>query len=309
MIRNVVRWVLWPVFIVAGIVGFGWGSSLGLDANQQMMVPGLFMIVLFGLERWLPHHGDGGHPEVRHDVGHILLGFAGNPLGAALFLVAAAAVAGTISDRWGGNLWPTEWHFAAEVGLVIVCGDAIEYWRHRMGHHNAFFWRFHSLHHSVQSLDVLKSGRNHFMDMVLRALFVFTPLVIIGVPAEILPWYAVAVTILGPIAHANLDLRVPSWMHRVFLTPELHRIHHARALELAQSNFANVMPIWDMLFGTYRGHEHDTDTFGIEDDPMPSGFMGQIIAPFTPSFGKETELAPQPTSPTARQASSMAVSR
>ena len=287
---HLTRWLLWPVVVAASFAGFALAMHLEWDPNRQMILPGIVIAVLFLLEPRIPHHGDGGHPRAAlvNDIGHNLLGFAGNPLGQLIFLSAAAGLAGAISERWGGNLWPTAWPMWLQVLLVIVLGDGLEYARHRIAHTHPFFWRFHALHHSMETLDAMKSGRNHFMDLVFRALFVYAPLVALGAPTEVLIWIPAVVTVLGPIAHANLDLRLPAFVHWLVLTPQLHRIHHASALDRAQSNYANVFPFWDMLFGTYRGWRDDTSThFGIENDPMPRGFVRQVLAPFTPKWGEE----------------------
>jgi sterol desaturase/sphingolipid hydroxylase (fatty acid hydroxylase superfamily) len=76
-------------------------------------------------------------------------------------------------------------------------------------------------------------------------------------------------------------VRIPAFLHRVVMTPQVHRIHHARAPELAFSNYAGVFPIWDVLFGTFQDPTRvEPDAFGIENDSMPASLWGQIAAPF-----------------------------
>ncbi len=93
--------------------------------------------------------------------------------------------------------------------------------------------------------------------------------------------YAAAVTVFGPVAHANVSLRVPSFLHRLVMTPQVHRIHHARPLALSCSNYANVFPIWDVLFGTFT-HPDEVSSFdyGVEEGTQPDDFVGQTLAPF-----------------------------
>ena len=130
-------------------------------------------------------------------------------------------------------------------------------------------------------MNVLKSGRGHFLDMSFRSLCVYAPMVAIGVPTEVLLWYAAAITVFGPIGHSNVAVRLPSFVHRLVLTPQAHRIHHARDVGLAMSNYANVFPLWDILFGSFEHPDkHRPPEFGVEDDPMPRSFAGQLLAPF-----------------------------
>ena len=126
----------------------------------------------------------------------------------------------------------------------------------------------------------MKSGRGHFLDMLLRNLVVYAPLALVGTPREVLLAYAAAVTVFGPIAHANVSVAVPSFLHRLVLTPQVHRIHHARAMALSCSNYANVLPLWDVLFGSFE-HPDRTPAFdyGCEDDRRPQGFIDQILDP------------------------------
>jgi sterol desaturase/sphingolipid hydroxylase (fatty acid hydroxylase superfamily) len=70
-------------------------------------------------------------------------------------------------------------------------------------------------------------------------------------------------TAINFIEHANV--RVSASFDRlvrlVFVTPDMHRIHHSSAPGESRSNFANTFSWWDRLFGTYvdqpsAGHDH-----------------------------------------------------
>jgi sterol desaturase/sphingolipid hydroxylase (fatty acid hydroxylase superfamily) len=72
-----------------------------------------------------------------------------------------------------------------------------------------------------------------------------------------------------------------SFVHRLLLTPQGHRIHHAGDLELAMHNYANVFAFWDVLFGTFRHpDERPHPVLGDVDESMPATFAGQLLAPF-----------------------------
>jgi DNA-binding winged helix-turn-helix (wHTH) protein/tetratricopeptide (TPR) repeat protein len=130
-------------------------------------------------------------------------------------------------------------------------------------------------------MNVIKSSRGHFLDMLFRNLVCYAPLALIGMPRELMLSYAAAVTVFGPVSHANLSLVVPSFLYRLVLTPQVHRIHHARPIELSCSNYANVFPILDVLFGSFA-HPDEVPPFdyGVEESTQPDGFIGQTLAPF-----------------------------
>jgi sterol desaturase/sphingolipid hydroxylase (fatty acid hydroxylase superfamily) len=43
----------------------------------------------------------------------------------------------------------------------------------------------------------------------------------------------------------------------VVVTPDLHRIHHSAWKAETNSNFDAVFPVWDLVFGTFRGTARD----------------------------------------------------
>jgi sterol desaturase/sphingolipid hydroxylase (fatty acid hydroxylase superfamily) len=81
--------------------------------------------------------------------------------GAVLWLLVRAqpwlraATPQSISNAVAGLNW---W---LQAPLVILLGDFIIYWGHRLQHRVGFLWRFHSIHHSAEHLDWLAAHREH----------------------------------------------------------------------------------------------------------------------------------------------------
>jgi len=277
------RW-LWPLFVGGSTLVFVIAFARGAADGAVMIVPLAQLALLFAAESWLPFDPHGvarRDPGLRNDLAHI---FFGNSLGTvvsnALVLALTALLAGRLSALAGGTLWPGGWPFAAQAALVIFVADGLDTLRHRWLHASRWLWPLHAVHHAGEHLNVTKSGKNHFLDPGLRGLLVYAPLALLGAPAEALLAHAAAVTVLGPIAHANLDLAVPRWLDRWLMTPAVHRIHHARTLELALHNYTNVFPFWDRLLGTFlEPSEVPRPAAGLERDPNPPGFWAQVVAP------------------------------
>jgi sterol desaturase/sphingolipid hydroxylase (fatty acid hydroxylase superfamily) len=61
--------------------------------------------------------------------------------------------------------------------------------------------------------------------------------------------------------------------------PELHHWHHDRARDAG--NYANISPLMDLLFGTYRCPDHEPPVFGIRE-PIAKSYLGQLLHPFLP---------------------------
>jgi sterol desaturase/sphingolipid hydroxylase (fatty acid hydroxylase superfamily) len=304
--RALARRAAWPAVVVAVTLSFAWAFAHAPRGAAVVGVPVAFIGVLLALEAWLPARPGASpwrDPQIGNDVGHAIVGqgLAG-PLGEVLFLGAAGALAGEVAAQRGAPPWPTGWPFAAQALAAVFLADGLEYARHRLLHGVGWLWPVHALHHAVDRLHVGKASRSHLLDMLGRSLAVYAPLVALGVPADVLAWYPAAVTVFGPIAHANVDVRVPRWLHRLVLTPQVHRIHHARALELSCSNYANVFPLWDLVFGTFTHPDaHPAPEFGIEPDPMPRGFTDQLLAPLRwRALGRAPREALDPATPSPR---------
>lgn len=160
---------------------------------------------------------------------------------------------------------------------MIVLMDFVGYWLHRW-FHGVRLWRFHAIHHSSADLDWLSAARVHpvndIVNKALQALVVVTlgysPLLLAGV----LPFF-VAYAILQ---HANV-----TWdfglLRKVFASPKFHRWHHTAAQEGQDKNFAGLLPLWDILFGTYYMPKEQPRRFGIAD-VVPDNLVGQMVWPF-----------------------------
>ena len=60
---------------------------------------------------------------------------------------------------------------------------------------------------------------------------------------------------------------------------ELHHWHHDRARDAG--NYANISPLMDLIFGTYRCPDHEPESFGIQE-PIPRGYFAQLLYPMLP---------------------------
>src|SRR5213078_4767691 len=78
--------------------------------------------------------------------------------------------------------------------------------------------------------------------------------------------------------HANV--RLPIGPLRMLIgAPELHHWHHDRDRDAG--NYANLSPLMDLLFGTYRCPDHEPESFGVKE-PTPRTYLGFLIQPFLP---------------------------
>jgi sterol desaturase/sphingolipid hydroxylase (fatty acid hydroxylase superfamily) len=183
---------------------------------------------------------------------------------------------------------------------VIFLSDLFVYWGHRLQHRFEFLWRFHSIHHSAEHLDWLAAHREHPLDTVYTMGLINLPAFLLGFPLETLAGLLAFRGMWAIYIHSNV--RLPIGPLRMLIgAPELHHWHHSREREAG--NYANISPLMDLLFGTYRCPPHEPETFGISQ-PIPKSYLGQLLHPFRPnqpqrlppSTNPET-VAPAPINP------------
>src|SRR5215203_4333943 len=90
--------------------------------------------------------------------------------------------------------------------LVVLLGDVLIYWGHRLQHRFDFLWRFHSIHHSSEHLDWLAAHREHPVDTIYTVLIVNLPVFAIGFPIESLAGFAAFRGLWAVFIHANVRL-------------------------------------------------------------------------------------------------------
>jgi sterol desaturase/sphingolipid hydroxylase (fatty acid hydroxylase superfamily) len=161
---------------------------------------------------------------------------------------------------------------------VVLLSDICVYWGHRLQHRVGFLWRFHSIHHSAEHLDWLAAHREHPVDTIYTMTLINLPAFVLGFPLATLAGLIAFRGIWAIYIHSNV--RLPIGPLRVLVgAPELHHWHHDRDRDAG--NYANISPLMDVLFGTYRCPDHEPDAFGLRE-PIAGGYLGQMLQPFLP---------------------------
>lgn len=161
---------------------------------------------------------------------------------------------------------------------MLVIGDFIGYWLHRMFHRGAW-WPFHAVHHSSTELDWLGAVRLHPVNDAVSRLGQAAVLLGLGFVPTAVAGYGGFLTLYAIFLHANL-----SWdlgpLRGVIASPRFHRWHHTKEAEALNKNFAGFFPLWDIVFGTYYMPRGKVPTdFGVPD-AVPMRLWGQLIWPF-----------------------------
>ena len=159
---------------------------------------------------------------------------------------------------------------------VLLLSDLCIYWGHRIQHKIPFLWRFHAIHHSAEHLDWLAAHREHPIDTIYTMTIINLPLMIVGFPIETMGGILAFRGLWAIYIHSNVRLPI-GWVRVIIGAPELHHWHHDR--DRNAGNYANISPLMDVIFGTYRCPNHEPESFGIRE-PIPQNYTGQLLHPF-----------------------------
>lgn len=165
-----------------------------------------------------------------------------------------------------------------QAAAILVLGDFIGYWVHR-AFHGRRLWRVHAVHHSSTQLDWLSSVRVHPLNEAAMRVATTVPVLALGFAplavAGVLPW----LTLMAFVLHANVDW---DWgrLRTVLSSPRFHRWHHSDEAAAQGKNFAGLLPVWDILFGTYYMPKDRVATSFGAAPPVPDDLPGQLLYPF-----------------------------
>jgi len=135
----------------------------------------------------------------------------------------------------------------AIVGYVVITFGS--YWWHRWRHKSSFLWRwFHQLHHSPQRIEVATAFYKHPFEALTNSLLFSAVLyLLLGLAPPAASATALMLGVVELFYHWNV--KTPRWLGFIVQRPESHCIHHQSGLHTY--NYSDL-PVWDMLFGTFR---------------------------------------------------------
>lgn len=159
---------------------------------------------------------------------------------------------------------------------VVLLGDLLVYWGHRLSHRVDFLWRFHRVHHTAESLDWVAAHREHPLDGLYTQLWVNLPALVCGFSVSTVAGVAAFRGMWGVFIHSNVDIPLGPLKY-VLGSPRLHHWHHD-VERGGHVNFANLMPVMDLIFGTYYEPDVEPDEYGIGEE-VPRSYLGQLLHP------------------------------
>jgi sterol desaturase/sphingolipid hydroxylase (fatty acid hydroxylase superfamily) len=277
-VKTLLSYLLWPALFAACTIA----TAAGIARGHGILVFNLAYLALAAtlcvLERVMPHERRWLAPDrqMAADLSHTVLN-----KGVVQMIIVFTTLTGLgrAMGASGPNHWPVGWPWSLQVALCLVLMELGLYWQHRLAHEIPWAWPFHAVHHSVPRLWFFNTGRFHLVDTLSSLVFSLPLVLALGVPNTVLSMAAAVTAFIGLLTHCNIEMRCGP-LNLIFNTPSLHRWHHSPDLREGNKNYGENITLFDHLFGTYFFEARRPPAeIGIAE-PMPTGFLGQLKAPF-----------------------------
>lgn len=233
-----------------------------MSADPKLTILAAIFILLIGAEALFHARARSAPRRLALNLG---LGFLnmglGRLLAAAVTLGAAAYAA---SQNWGlFNLF--DWPLWLVFTLGLLAMEMIIYWQHRLFHTVPFLWRWHSLHHRDEAIDLTTGVRFHPVEAVLSGVIKAAAAIALGLPPIVVLTFETWLTAASLWEHSNLKLppRFDRALRLVFVTPAMHLVHHHDNRADHDTNYGFFLSIWDRLFGTYKSVATHSTKIGL----------------------------------------------
>lgn len=203
-----------------------------------------------------------------------------------LILAAAALVfyAGR-PEAWCGFGPVAQLPPLARAATALICADFANYWVHRAMHASPILWPIHAVHHSSIELAWHSALRIHPLDRLAMRMGVLSVLLPLGFPLGALGGAAIVAGLIGILVHCDSDIDL-GLLRYVIATPRFHRWHHENAPAARGKNLSGILPLWDILFGTfYMPVGQRPERFGPAR-PLPSTFRSHLLDPILTAWRK-----------------------
>jgi sterol desaturase/sphingolipid hydroxylase (fatty acid hydroxylase superfamily) len=258
-------------------------ETIASPFGRLLLFTGLFVLLAL-LEHFFAARRDGQAGD-----GRLLTNFGlglGNSILAVLVPIGAVAGAEFAAARSLGLFHQVAAPSWIMLAALIVARSLAGYGVHRASHAFPWLWRIHRVHHSDRHVDLSTGFRNHPAELLLTTLLAASVTIALGPPV---PVAIVAELILfAPALWTHVDLRLPDRADRllrlVFVTPAMHLVHHSAERGQCDSNYGDLLSVWDRLFGSCRRPGEGVARIGLgaEEDRAADNLWRQLLRPMRP---------------------------
>jgi sterol desaturase/sphingolipid hydroxylase (fatty acid hydroxylase superfamily) len=166
---------------------------------------------------------------------------------------------------------------------------------HYWGHKVRLFWCLHATHHVPEQMNLSVTHAHFFLEAPYADAIRTTVCILLGVEPALLFLIMFIDGTYGAFIHVGENIMKDGrmgFMNKIILTPSHHRVHHARNPLYMDTNFCNLLNIWDKVFGTYQNEEKEIIIeYGITRKMDSGNFLDVYFGEFVALF-KDVAKAP-----------------
>ncbi len=182
-----------------------------------------------------------------------------------------------------------------QVFLALLVIDISLWIRHGFVH--KFLWSFHAVHHSAAEIGWMTTHRLHPLDQMVMGLIDMIVLYVIGFDADGMAIAMVIKNLNNLFIHSNIVLDYPKPWKYIFVSPNMHRWHHATEKEAHDKNFCVVFAFVDYIMGTYYVPDNALPkAYGSADRDMDDierkTILTELLLPFKWSRAQGSAVTP-----------------
>ncbi len=223
-----------------------------LEARTFWLVMAASFLVVAVWESLRPHRELSIAGERRWSR-HGLLLILSSVISVGIYRIGPVVVAAGMAHSRFGLFNTIALPYAVQFILTILLLDFARYAVHWAEHHVPILWRMHQVHHSDPDFDLSTGARVHPLEAVLLQGATLGAVVLLAPPVAAVLAVELATCCQVFFAHANVSLPVSmeKYLRRVWVTPDMHRVHHSEDAAEQGRNLSDIFPWWDHLFRTY----------------------------------------------------------
>ncbi len=159
---------------------------------------------------------------------------------------------------------------------------------HYLAHKVRLLWCLHSTHHAPETMNLSVTYAHFFLEAPYADVIRTSICILLGVNPPLLFFIMFIDGTWGAFIHVGENLLKDGrlgFLNKIILTPSHHRLHHAKNPLYMDTNFCNLLNIWDHVFGTLKDEQEDMPpVYGITREMNPNNFLdayfGEIGALF-----------------------------
>lgn len=172
--------------------------------------------------------------------------------------------------------------------LSLFILDFAIYIQHWASHKFNILWSVHRVHHSDIDIDVSTAIRFHPIEITLSMIYKCLLVYLLGIESLAVLLFEIILNGCAMFNHSNIALpkKLDAIIRVVFVTPDMHRVHHSIIRNETDSNYGFNLSLWDRLFGTYIEQPkegHDKMDIGLPDylgTEQPTKLSWSFLLPF-----------------------------